>query len=153
MGYAVVVRELAAQPTASRRLTVDAAALEAELEPALLVVWAAMSAQQVPPAGPPYLRYHRITPEGLDIEAGFPVGAALQPTPRVNAGALPAGPTAVTLHIGPHDELRAAYAALAAWLEAHGYPPTGAPWESYLTDPVFTADQRTWRTEVLWPLP
>ena len=81
------------------------------------------------------------------------VAAPIEPHGRVQASMLPGGAAAVTWHVGPYDDLRAAYAALAAWLEASGREPLGAPWESYWSDPLLTPDQRDWRTEVLWPLP
>ena len=153
MAYAVEVRELAWQPVASRRLSVSPAELEAVLGEVLLEVWAAISAQQVPPAGPPFLRYHHIAETRLDVEAGFPVGAPFVAAGHVQPCSLPGGRVLVTLHAGPYTELRAAYAALAAWLEANGRFPEGAPWESYLTDPAFTPNPYDWRTEVLWPVP
>jgi AraC family transcriptional regulator len=38
------------------------------------------------------------------------------------------------------------------WMEANGYRPGGAPWESYVTDPGEFPDVKDWRTEVYWPL-
>lgn len=44
------------------------------------------------------------------------------------------------------------YAAMERWMDANGYRPGGAPWESYVTDPGECPDVNDWRTEVYWPL-
>jgi hypothetical protein len=36
-------------------------------------------------------------------------------------------------------------------MDANGYRPGGAPWESYVTDPGEFPDVNDWRTEVYWP--
>jgi len=38
------------------------------------------------------------------------------------------------------------------WIEAQGLAPSGAPWESYVTDPGNFPDPKDWKTEVVWPL-
>ena len=65
---------------------------------------------------------------------------------------LPAGPAAVTTHMGPYDTLSNAYGAIETWMEAKGQAPAGAPWESYITDPAEHPDPSNWRTEIYWPL-
>jgi effector-binding domain-containing protein len=56
------------------------------------------------------------------------------------------------MHGGPYDQLSETYAALERWIEANGYRVSGAPWESYITDPADHPDPADWRTEVFWPL-
>jgi hypothetical protein len=37
-------------------------------------------------------------------------------------------------------------------MDANGYRPGGAPWESYVTDPGEFPDSKDWRPEIYWPL-
>src|ERR671920_2637432 len=55
------------------------------------------------PAGPPFLRYHEVDPEGepLEVEAGFPVTSAPDGEGRIQASALPAGRYMTYIHVGP----------------------------------------------------
>jgi effector-binding domain-containing protein len=63
-------------------------------------------------AGPPYARHHVLGNGRFDVEAGFPVSTAIEPAGAVRPGVLPAGPVAVTVHIGPYDAMEPAYARL-----------------------------------------
>lgn len=85
-------------------------------------------------AGPPFARYHR-TPDGFDVEAGFPAAGPFEPAGRVQRDDLPAGPTAMVMNVGSYEGIAAAYEALMAWVTEHGYVPDGDPWESYLDGP------------------
>jgi effector-binding domain-containing protein len=58
----------------------------------------------------------------------------------------------VTTHLGPYDQLRAAYRALGLWLVEQGFKMAGPPWEFYWTDPGAEPDPNRWRTEIIWPV-
>lgn len=100
-------------------------------------------------AGPPYARYHPRDDDRFDVEAGFPVSTPIAPDRGVRPSTLPAGPLAVTTHIGPYDQIAPAYEAVDEWIAAHDATPRGEPWEIYLSEPV--GDPSTWRTDVLAP--
>jgi AraC family transcriptional regulator len=51
-----------------------------------------------------------------------------------------------------YDQLVNAYAAVEEWIKSQGFTPSGAPWESYLTDPAEHPDPKDWKTEVFWPI-
>ena len=95
--------------------------------------------------GTPFARYH-LTAEGFDIEAGFPVGAAVTEG-RVETTTLPGGRAVRILHRGSYAEVGAAYEAGREWMAEHGYEPASDPWETYLDEP----DVAEPRTEVLMP--
>jgi AraC family transcriptional regulator len=102
--------------------------------------------------GQPFTRYLSSGPGLLTIETGVPVSTVVEGAGQVVAGALPAGPVAVAIHAGPYEQLADTYAALERWIESNGYQTTGAPWETYVTDPADHPDPADWRTEVCWPL-
>ncbi len=104
------------------------------------------------PAGPPFSRYHSMPGESVDIESGFPVTEAIAPRGRIIATELPAGPAAVTAHMGPYETLDAAYGALQEWIAGHGFRSGGPFWEVYFTDPNEVPDPAQWLTEVFQPL-
>jgi AraC family transcriptional regulator len=103
-------------------------------------------------AGPPIVRYARVSPGLLTIEGGFPL---LSPAPGdgdIEAGELQGGPVATAVHLGPYDALPQTHAAIERWIGEQGHRAKGAPWEQYLTDPGEEPDPAKWRTQVVWPL-
>ena len=86
-------------------------------------------------AGPPFARYRMLGDEEFEVEAGFPVAGPVQVVGELRDSSLPGGTAAVTMHVGPYDQLGQAYEALSAWVSEHGGTPTGAPWECYLSEP------------------
>ena len=111
-----------------------------------------LAARGVPPAGPPFARYHRIDAgERFSVQAGFPVADLIERMGEVRPSSLPGGPAAMTVHIGPYEQMEPAYAALAAWIGGHDGEPVGDPWEIYLSDPARQPDPATWRTEIVQP--
>lgn len=144
--YDVELVTVPAQPAAVVSGQVEHTGIAAFLSEAFGQVQAVLSAQHVSPAGPPFARY-RLSGNGFDIEAGFPVHASVTPTERVAAMELPGGPAAQTVHRGDYAGLRGAYEALEAWLADNGYVAAGGPWESYLDEP----DAEQPRTLVTYP--
>jgi hypothetical protein len=64
----------------------------------------------------------------------------------------PAGPAAVTWHVGSYQGLGNAHHALEEWASKNNRKPAGPPWESYVTDPGQEPDPQKWRTQVFLPL-
>lgn len=65
---------------------------------------------------------------------------------------LPGGLCAVVRHAGPYTLLHHPYAQLAAWMQAHGHEPAGAPREVYLVGPTEASDPNSYETDVIWPI-
>ena len=103
------------------------------------------------PSGPPFVGYHNMDMQDLDIEIGFPFSTVLSGQGEVQAGTLPGGKAAECLHVGPYDKIAAAYEALQEWLEEKGHLPTGIAYEFYLNDPQTTRPEEL-RTQVVFPL-
>ncbi len=141
MEYAVTLEQRAEQPAAVVRGHVDVEELPAFLGGAFGEVGAALGAQRLVPAGPPFGRY-RIVDGGFDVEAGFPASSAVAATGRVEPTVLPGGPVATTMHVGSYDGVSAAYAAVQEWVGSSGYVVAGDPWECYLDEPD-VAEPRT----------
>ena len=105
--------------------------------------------------GPPFVRYVDQSAAFFEIEAGVPLAepaVVSDDRPEIVAGSLPAGDAAVTIHVGPYDQLGDAHVALDRWMNEHSVKPSGGPWEIYLTDPAEVPDPADWQTQVVWPL-
>lgn len=103
-------------------------------------------------AGHPMARYVVTGPGLWTVDFIMPLAAPGSAVGEIEAGVLPAGPTAFTVHEGPYDRLPETNAAVEAWIEANGFTVGGPPWEWYVTSPGETPDPAQWRTEVYWPL-
>jgi effector-binding domain-containing protein len=145
----IETRPVAEVPTAVMKATLDVAEIAAWLATAYGTVAAYLGRHGVGPAGPPFARFEIVGEGRFDVEAGFPATTPVGGEGDVEPSSLPAGPAAVTLHVGPYDEVAPAYAALEAWMREHGGEPAGAPWEVYLSGP--DVDPAEIRTEIVWP--
>lgn len=105
----------------------------------------------VQPSGVPFVAYYNMDLEDLDMEIGFPFEQKLAGKGAIRAGEIPGGKAAVCLHVGPYDQLGAAYEALQKWIQANGYVPAGVAFEFYLNDPQATPPAEL-RTQLVFPL-
>jgi effector-binding domain-containing protein len=102
--------------------------------------------------GPAIARYHAVSNNAIDLEAGFPVGAPIPPHGPVLASSLPGGKAATLLHWGPYATLPDSYDELEDWMIEQKTPPAGAPWDIYWVDPSQTDVEADLRTEIVWPI-
>lgn len=145
-------RELKAQPFLFVRAKVARSGISKAIGDGLGKAFPYAMQAGAPIAGRPTARYLTSGPGLIDMQVGVPLAAAAAGNGDVEAGQLPGGPIAVAVHAGSYDNLGDTYAAMESWMDANGYRPGGAPWESYVTDPGEFPDVNDWRTEVYWPL-
>jgi effector-binding domain-containing protein len=103
------------------------------------------------PTGAPFVAYHNMDMEDLEVEIGFPFARALAGSGEVLAGEIPGGKAVTSLHVGPYDQLREAYDALYDWMGTNGHQPGGAAYEFYLNDPQNTPPAEL-KTQLVQPL-
>ncbi len=151
MPYEIQVRRLVRTPVITIRVEAPAQAIGPTMAEAFGALFAYAESRGVHPIGV-FGRYHSTSGENVVMDAGVPLPQPLPGEGRIEAGELPEGDAAVTLHVGPYDAIEPAYDAIRAWIEAHGRRASGVPWESYLTDPETVPDPAEWRTEVVWPI-
>lgn len=150
--YRVEERDLTEQPTLVTRARLRIPDIRGWIGPAFGRVMAAIQAAGSPLVGPPFARFEPVDGrlDTFDVEAGFPVSAPISATAEdLQASSLPGGPAAVTVHVGPYDEMTPAYDALEKWVVDHGGAVAGTPWENYLSEPV--GDPATWMNQVVLP--
>jgi effector-binding domain-containing protein len=123
------ITQRAAQPYAGISAWVTMAAIGSVAD-CIPEIFSWLGARGIPPAGPPFFRYHIVDMERqLQVEVGVPVASAVEDDSEIRAGTLPAGRFAVMTHTGAPDTLMAATAELLEWAEARGLA-----WEVSLTD-------------------
>lgn len=143
--FEVAVKEVPAQPYASRAATVAIGDLDRFIGESVRELSA-----RVEPAGPPFTVFHEPVNDEADgrVEVGVPTSAP----PVEGGGVLPPGPVAFTRVEGEradYPEILAAYDAVARWAKEHGHELTGPPREISLFDP---AKGEPMRFEIAWPI-
>jgi effector-binding domain-containing protein len=146
----VKIVELQEQPTAVVCEQVAMSALPDFFGRAFAAVSAAMKAQGIQPAGPPFARYRGMPTEVVDVEAGFPVSTTVAGVNGVQAGILPACRAVQAMHIGSYDTLGTTYEAVKQRMQEESLNASDDMWEYYLSDQ--STDPATWRTLVVWPV-
>ena len=140
-----------AQPTLSVRTRTPAQNLSQVIGQAYGAIMQHAGRLGVLPIGAPFVAYYNMDMEDLDLEIGFPFEQRLEGSGNVLAGEIPGGKAASCLHVGPYDQLGAAYEGLQGWMQANGYVPTGVAYEFYLNDPQTTPTEEL-QTQVVFPL-
>lgn len=140
-----------AQLTAVARATLPVAEIGPWLGRTYGAIAGLLAARQATPAGPPFARFHPLGDGRFDVEAGFPVSSPFAPSGEVQPSELPGGTVAVTVHVGPYDQMEPAYRALASWVTDRGRELAGDAWEVFFSDPATEPDPATWRTEIVQP--
>jgi effector-binding domain-containing protein len=151
MMYPIETRELDEIDTAVEMATLSVAEIGPFVGRAYSNVASYLDRKGAGPAGMPFARYHRINDEQFEVEAGFPASTPVSGEGDIEPSDLPAGPAAVTLYVGPYDEMASAYDALTTWIAEHGGEPIGDPWEIYFDDPATQPDPAQLRTEIVMP--
>jgi effector-binding domain-containing protein len=149
----VEIRDLPEQTTAVRRARVPAADLPGFFDQTYPRLVAAVQAQGVVIAGPPFAMYHGMPREVVDLEVGFPVAGRFEARDDLVPGVLPACRALVGMHVGPYDGLAQTWMAMQEWGAERGLTRAGeAFWEVYLTDPGAEPDPAQWRTQLVQPV-
>lgn len=102
--------------------------------------------------GHPFVIYHAFGPELIDAEVCVPVAGPVAPEGRIEARTLPEATVVRTVHVGPYEELGAAYTALTEWVDDHGYVGVGPIRERYLTGVSDDVPPSEYRTELDQPI-
>ncbi len=154
MEYSITKREITPQPVLAVRRRVKPDAMAAALAEIFGEIFVFAQSTGTALAGQPLTRFVQWGPGLITIDGCLPVATPFtgEPSGNVRAGTLPGGPVATMLHTGPYDKLVGAHAAVQQWIEAQDFVASGAPWETYITDPTEYPDPKDWKTEIFWPL-
>jgi len=151
MSYQCELLDRQAQPALVVRTRAAVQNLSQVLGPAWGAIMQHAAKMGAQPSGPPYVAYHNMDMQDLDLEIGFPFPQTIQGEGEVAQGEVPGGKAAACLHVGPYDQIRGAYEALGAWMQTNGHVASGAAYEFYLNDPRTTPPAEL-QTQVVFPL-
>jgi effector-binding domain-containing protein len=151
MAYACERIEQPRQPTLIVRTRAPVARLPEVLGPAWSSIMAHAGKAGATPSGPPFVGYHNMDMQDLDLEIGVPFARVVEGEGEVQPSEIPAGPAVATMHVGPYDRVGDAYDALQAWMTEQGVAPAGPAYEHYLNDPQEVAPEAL-RTRIVWPV-
>ena len=149
--YHCKVKELPSQLALSVRLRTPLSELPERVGRAFGAIAAYVADQRLAPAGVPFVAYYNMDMQNLDIEAVIPVGRKLPGRSNIQCREFPGGKAAVCLHVGPYNQIGAAYNGLNEWLSDNQLQGTGVAYEFYLNDPAVTPPEDL-KTEVAMPL-
>lgn len=122
-------------------------------ERALPALFAFAASHGVSVVGPPLGIYHRVDESGFDMTVAVPTGEAVSDPPApIQAGSFPEARVAVRDHVGPYEDLGAAWRGFAADLRSAGHEPAEECWERYDEGPESGRDPSTWRTVLVQTL-
>jgi effector-binding domain-containing protein len=155
MDYEVTLKETASEHLASVRGIYPISQLAEAMPKAFAQVMKVLTAQGVQPSGGAITVYHGWSSDTVDAEIGFTIRGVFfpqEPKGAVRASRIPGGRVLFAAHVGPYEQLEAAYRAIQAYAEENGLQLAETMWEKYLTDPAQEPDLTKHLTEVYWPV-
>lgn len=85
----------------------------------------------------PFVAYHNMEMQDLDVEIGFPVAQPLLAQGDIVPGTIPGGLRIFCMYRGPYQDMGHLYIEMQEWMTAHGYLPAGPVYEQYYNGPEF----------------
>lgn len=79
----------------------------------------------------PYVAYHNMDMQNLDVEIGMPVAEPLQGKEDIRSGFIPAGKVIFCMYRGAYGEMGEVYGEMAEWIGDNNYVPVGTTYEYY----------------------
>lgn len=152
MTYEIELKEI--EPTDVVGLTLDTSpeTISNDAGAAYHRIYDQLGAQQINPAGPPRMVYHRMDDDSWTIECCVPVAGAWTLPDDLTRRSFLGGTVARTLHVGPYDELGMAYRELGVWVDKQGLSTANPPFDIYLNDPSLVDSPAQLETELIWPV-
>jgi DNA-binding transcriptional MerR regulator len=147
-------RRVMATTAAAVTTTVDVGDLAAWYHGAIGEIDATLSAQGIASSGPAGGIYatELFSEERGDGTVFVPTGSDVRAIGRVRPLMVPAAELAVIIHSGSHADVDRSYGALATYVNEHALAVDGPVREYYLVGRRDTNEERSWRTEIGWPI-
>lgn len=139
------------QPILCLRLTTAVEKLPEVIGPSYMKIAQYLGELGEQPAGVPYVAYHNLDMQALDVEIGFPVRAELPGQGDILPGAIAECDAANCLYVGPYEEMGLAYEELNRLIVEKGREPTGVAYEFYYNSPAEVPLSEL-KTLILFPL-
>lgn len=98
----------------------------------------------------PYVAYHNMDMQNLDVEIGFPVAKILPEKGDIKSGAIPAGKAVFCMYRGAYTEMEDTYGEMSKWIEDNGFKPDGTAYEYHYNGPEFPETETL--TKIVMPI-
>lgn len=85
----------------------------------------------------PFVAYHNMDMQNLDVEIGFPVFKELADREDIKSGHIPEGKIIFCMYRGSYSEMEPTYNEMMKWIEDNGYKSSGISYEYYYNGPGF----------------
>jgi effector-binding domain-containing protein len=138
--YYLYVKDKAAAKDIAAVLSLDFAKISNEIKKQGLTI-----------AGAPFVIYNSPGPD-FEMDIALPVGTPGQTSSEIKSATMNAGKALIARYFGPYDQTRKAHEAIDAYAKANQLVISGAPWETYITDPIAEKDTAKWETDVYYPI-
>ena len=138
------------QPVLSVRTTTNAANLPSSIGECLKKIAGYLKETGEFMSDIPFVAYHGIDPENMDIEVGFPVPGILSGKDDIKASFLQEGMAVFCMFRGPYSEMEPLYDEILSWIEENNYKFSGIYYEFYYNGIEFPESELL--TKVLIPI-
>lgn len=98
----------------------------------------------------PFVAYHNMDMQHLDVEIGFPVSQKIPEKGEIKPGVIKACKVIFCMYRGPYSEMTGTYNEMAEWLENSGLKSEGTVYEYYYNGPGFPENE--FLTKIVMPL-
>lgn len=85
-------------------------------------------------SGGPFVGYHNVDLENLDIEMGFPVAKPILGNDVIKGYTIPARKVVSGIFLGAYEDTDPLMYEIMQWIEEHGYEQQGVIYNYYLND-------------------
>lgn len=89
----------------------------------------------------PFVAYHNMDMQKLDVEIGFPVSGPLPGREDIVPGVIPAGRIIFCMYRGPYSKMAPVYGEMLRWIGDNGYSAAGTAYEHYYNGPECPEDE------------
>ncbi|MDR1701982.1 MAG: GyrI-like domain-containing protein [Sporomusaceae bacterium] len=87
-------------------------------------------------ADAPYVAYHNMDMQDLDVEMAFPLAAPLPGTGDIQATSTPKGKLVICMYRGPYHKIEPTYHEMIQWITGNALQPVGSSYEYYWNSPT-----------------
>ncbi|HLV30211.1 MAG TPA: GyrI-like domain-containing protein [Chitinispirillaceae bacterium] len=137
--------------TLSIRLTTSVSELPKIIGEAYEEIMAYMQHEGVQCSGYPYVLYHNMDMNNLDVDIGWPVQHDANGEGRIKPSTIPGGKVLFATHKGPYSTLENTYKEVMAYIEKNGIKTTEWMYEMYPNSPQDTPPEEL-ITEIYFPV-
>lgn len=98
----------------------------------------------------PYVAYHNMDMQDLDVEIGFPVSTVLPGKGDIRSGTIEEGNVVFCMYRGPYGDMAPTYGEMMGWTEKNALTPTSTVYECYYNGPEWPESELL--TMILMPV-